>query len=169
MFNTKTQYTMSSYQYDADDDSGWNNTSEINIQKTFSDEDARDLSEMFLSFLQANGFTWAKGVSVITDTGEEHQTDDYGSYMNDEVDTSWDVDYGEQPHFNFDSITESDVNLEITPEPANVEVTGYSTESIWSQPPAYASVNVRTSINDATPSEWDDVAKKMADSVNNTK
>jgi hypothetical protein len=169
MFNTKTQYTMSSYQYDDSEGHGWNETSEINIQKTFVDEDVSDLSEMFLSFLQANGFTWAKGVSIITDTGEEHQTDDYGSYTNDAVDTSWDVDYGEQPHFNFDSITESDVNLEITPDIANVEVKGYSTESIWSQPPAYASVNVRTSINDATPSEWDDVARKMSDSVNNTK
>lgn len=159
MYNSKTQYTMTSYQYD---DEGHHGTSEINIQKTFVDEDAVELSEMFLSFLQANGFTWAKGVSVITDSGEEHQTIDYEHYQKeDAVDTSWEADYGEQPHFNFDSITESDVNLEITPEPVNVEVTGYNTESIWSQPPAYASVNVRTSINDATPDEWDAVTKKM--------
>lgn len=159
MYNPKTQYSMSSYQY-AEDDSGV--SSDISIQKTFVDEDATELSEMFLSFLQANGFTWAKGVSVITDSGEEHQTIDYAHYFkeDDTVDTSWDVDYGEQPHFNFDSITESDVNLEITPEPVNVEVTGYSTESIWSQPPGYASVNVSTSINDATPEEWDAVTKK---------
>lgn len=160
----KTTYTMESYTYREDS----NDSDEVRISKTTQEETVTELSEMFMKFLQANGFSYVKGVSVVTDGGIEFMTDDYYSYVEDnessEPDDTLDFyDDEEQPQAEFDFSSEvypADVSLNITTEPVSLQVKGYDTESIWSQSPAYASVNVngvnvRSSIDDATPEEWD--------------
>jgi hypothetical protein len=100
-----TTYSMTAYSYSEETE-----TNDIQLSKTLVDADVTDLSEMFLSFLLVNGFTWAKGVSIITDSGEEHTTDDFFSHEfwrsgPDDADVgpdvSWEFSYGEQPEAEF--------------------------------------------------------------------
>lgn len=173
----KTTYTMESYTYHE----GIGSSDEVRISKTSQEETVTELAEMFMKFLQGNGFTYVKGVAVMTDNGLEFTTDDYYSYFEDNESSEPDVtldfyDGEEQPEFDFydgeeqfefdfsSEVNPADVSLNITPEPVSLQVNGYPTESIWSQSPGYASVNVtgvnvRGSIDDATPEEWDALKK----------
>lgn len=160
----KTTYTMESYTYNE----GNGSNDETRISKTSQEETVTELAEMFMKFLQSTGFTYVKGVAVMTDSGVEFTTDDYYSYSDESSEPDVTLDFyddEEQPEFDFSSeVSPADVSLNITTEPVSLQVKGYDTESIWYQSHPYASVNVngvnvRNSIDDATPEEWDALKK----------
>lgn len=140
-----TTFTMESYSFDERE-----GTSEVTLQKTLTDCSVSDLSEMFLSFLQANGYTYAKGVAVVTDSGDEICTDDYHSYFaseSSEPDTS--LDYDEPFTVNTSGLY---VHADDTVTPS------YATDSTYGDVTLHnygdVKISYGNSIDDATPEEW---------------
>lgn len=159
----KTTFVMESHCYDESN----NDTNEVRIEKTTQEETVTELSEMFMKFLQANGFSYVKGVSVVTDGGVELMTDDYYSYVeeSDESESS-------EPDVTLDFFSDEeqpDVSVNIDTDQLQFEFptdnvalgetyTATATGS-FNMYPGDITVTYGNSIDDATPEEWNAVSK----------
>ena len=156
----RTTFTMESYSYNENDD----NVDEVRITKTTQEETVTELAEMFLKYLQANGFTYAKGIAVMTDGGSEFTTDDYYAYEEERSEPDVTLDfYGdeEQPDINIDT---DQLQFEFPTDNVTLGETvtmNTSYSGSFNMYPGDITVTYSGgSIDDATPEEWDAVAKK---------
>lgn len=167
----KTTFVMESHCYDESN----NDTNEVRIEKVTQEETVTELSEMFMKFLQANGFSYVKGVSVVTDGGNELMTDDYYSYVeggeeseSSEPDVTLDFfSDEEQPDVDDVNIYTNQLEFDFPTDNVTLGET-YTTTGSFNMYPGDITVtyggdttlNYGSSIDDATPEEWDAVAKK---------
>jgi hypothetical protein len=105
---------------------------DVTINKTQT-VSATELSDMFLCFLQATGFNYIAGVQLVTNDGNLFATDGFEEY--EEKGRTQEPTYT----YGYGAMGE--------PQPYDVDL--------------QTSFNFGSSIDDATPEEWDAVGKKL--------
>jgi hypothetical protein len=156
----KTTYTFSSWVVD-----DYGDDKEVKIEFSTSEETLTDMCEKFGDFLRATGFSYVKDV-VAYDTWEEDRYD--SSEPDDTLDFGTDE---EQPDLFDNSVIDFPVTSTTTDYtasgsfsmyPGDIQVTyggadiSTTSENITlTTSPIDATINVRNSIDDASPEEWD--------------